>query len=130
MVPPKKKSSSSSITELFGTQTQWFDIQGSAEEKWCPNEGNHVSDMILRACEFNSGDPSIFIITPLEMLLTECVNGCKWKKAGYANDIDNRVWINNNIGTVHTFREKRLRQLFFCGAPSSVQMLQGGRHQM
>lgn len=119
-----KKSSESPVTELFGTQTQWFDIRGGAEEKWCPDEGHHVCDMILRACAFNSCDPDIFVITPFRNVAYRMrqrmqVEEDRLRACGID---DPSCWINNNIGTVHTFQGKEAKAvILLLGAPSPAQ---------
>ena len=48
-------STASEITALFGVQSAWFDIRGSAQEKWSPEEGEHVCDMLMRSEERRVG---------------------------------------------------------------------------
>lgn len=119
-----KKSSDSPVTELFGAQTQWFDIRGGAEEKWCPDEGNHVSEMILRACDLQAGDPDIFVITPFRNVAYRMRQRMHMEE-NRLRDLgidDPSYWVNNNIGTVHTFQGKEAKAvILLLGAPSPAQ---------
>ena len=119
-----KKSSDSPITELFGAKAKWFDICGSAEEKWCPEEGDYVSSMILRACELYSCDPDIFVITPFRNVAFRMRQRMQMEE-NRLRDLgidDPGYWINNNIGTVHTFQGKEAEAvILLLGAPSPAQ---------
>lgn len=119
-----KRSSPSPATELFGAQTKWFDIRGGAEDKWCPDEGNYVCDMILQACASDNCDPDIFVITPFRHVayrMRQRMQMEESKLRSYGID-DPSYWINNNIGTVHTFQGKEAKAvILLLGAPSPVQ---------
>lgn len=119
-----KKSSPSPFTELFGAQTKWFDIHGGAEEKWCPDEGNYVCDMILQACASNTCDSDIFVITPFRNVayrMRQRMQIEEDKLRSYGID-DPNYWINNNIGTVHTFQGKEAKSvILLLGAQSPTQ---------
>ncbi len=119
-----KNSSHSAFTELFGAQTKWFDIRGSAEEKWCPNEGDHVCDMILRVCASNTCDLDTFVITPFRNVAYKMRQRMQMEESklrSYGID-DPSYWISNNIGTVHTFQGKEAKSvILLLGAPSPAQ---------
>jgi hypothetical protein len=117
---PKK----SEITEFFGSHTSWFDVRGRAEEKWCPEEGDHVSKMLLGASEHFGGDPDIFVITPFRIVAERMRRRMEREKERLSSfgisDPDDWIW--NYIGTVHTFQGKEAKAvILLLGAPSPMQ---------
>jgi hypothetical protein len=114
----------SEITEFFGRQTAWFDVRGRAEEKWCPEEGDHVSKMLLGASEHFGGDPDIFVITPFRIVAERMRRrmGREKERLSSFGISDPDDWIWNNIGTVHTFQGKEAKAvILILGAPSPMQ---------
>ncbi|WP_101757287.1 DEAD/DEAH box helicase [Oceanicoccus sp. KOV_DT_Chl] len=114
----------SEITKLFGSQTSWIDVRGSAEEKWCPEEGERVCGMLLKASEYFSGDPDIFVITPFRIVAERMRRRMEQEKGRLLSFgiIDPDKWIGNNIGTVHTFQGKEAKAvILLLGAPSPMQ---------
>jgi superfamily I DNA and/or RNA helicase len=114
----------SQITEFFACQTAWFDVRGSAEEKWCPDEGDHVCKMLLRASDHFAGDPEIFVITPFRIVAERMRRRMEREKERLSSfgisDPDDWVW--NNIGTAHTFQGKEAKAvILILGAPSPMQ---------
>ncbi|MDD2780962.1 AAA domain-containing protein [Sulfuricurvum sp.] len=114
----------SDITELFGVQTFWFDVRGGVEEKWCPEEGEQVCNMLLKAIEYFAGDPDIFVITPFKIVAERMRRRMEHEQErllnfGISNPSD---WIKNNIGTVHTFQGKEAKAvILLLGAPCPTQ---------
>jgi flagellar biosynthesis GTPase FlhF len=96
-----KTPKSSLIRKCLGS-SGWFDVSGQAKDKWCPEEGEMVIE-ILQKLKNNMIFPDLYIVTPfkivaqnLRMLIIE--NGImdSWP------DITPYLWINERIGTVHT----------------------------
>ncbi|GAB4195048.1 MAG: hypothetical protein Tsb002_27150 [Wenzhouxiangellaceae bacterium] len=114
----------SDVTELFGKQSKWFDIRGSAQDKWCPEEGEFVADMLLKRFEQSKGNPEIFVISPFRIVAERMsqrmrLEEDKLLQYGIENPSD---WIYNNIGTVHTFQGKETKAvILLLGAPSAQQ---------
>lgn len=118
------KKKHSEITTLFGEQTAWFDIQGRAVEKWCPEEGDYVADMLVKAWQHFHADPDIFVITPFRNVAFQMRQRMKQEqdilKACGAENVED--WIDSHIGTVHTFQGKEANAVvFLLGAPSPAQ---------
>jgi superfamily I DNA and/or RNA helicase len=111
----------SSIRELLGP-SRWFDIQGSAEEKWCPQEGNLVVEL-LQAIANKGVDPDLYIITPfvvvqdnLRSLLRDSSILKRWTN-------DPGEWVYERIGTVHTVQGREAEAVFLVlGAPAAHQL--------
>ena len=99
----------SEITDLFGGQSAWFDVRGGAQEKWCPEEGEHVCKMLLQACEHFADDPDIFVITPFKIVAEKMRRRVESEKDALAQlgISEPSDWISGNIGTVHTFQGER-----------------------
>ncbi|SFL45731.1 AAA domain-containing protein [Nitrosomonas aestuarii] len=116
--------SESDITALYGKQSQWFDIQGSAQEKWCPEEGEFIAQMLLKRCSESNGDPEIYVISPFKIVAERMSQRMRLEENklilyGIESPSD---WIYNNIGTVHTFQGKETKAvILLLGAPSPTQ---------
>lgn len=114
----------SDITALFGAQSKWYDIQGGAQEKWCPEEGEHVTQMLLQYFVTCNGEPQIYVISPFKMVAERMrqrmlVEKAKLISLGIKDPND---WVYNNIGTVHTFQGKETKAvILLLGAPSPTQ---------
>lgn len=114
----------SPVTRLFGAQTAWFDVRGSAQEKWCPEEGEHVVKMLLAHCAESNGNPEIFVISPFRIVADKMYQ----KMLGEAESLkalgiqEPEEWIKGSIGTAHTFQGKETRAvILLLGAPSPSQ---------
>jgi len=114
----------SDITQLFGGQSQWFNVEGSAQEKWCPEEGEFVTDMIMKACSNFGSDPDIFVISPFRIVaekMRQRMRGEVNRLASFGIE-DPDLWIAGNIGTVHTFQGKEAKAvILLLGAPNPTQ---------
>lgn len=112
------------FTEIFDSQTRWFDIKGSAQEKWCPEEGDFVADMLISATLKLGEDPDIFVISPFRIVAERMRQRMRIEAENLsANGMsDTSSWISNNIGTVHTFQGKEAKAvILLLGAPNSTQ---------
>lgn len=124
MMVQATKPSASPLADVFSSDADWIDIKGTAEEKWCPEEGEHVCRMLLQACEHLQGDPGLFVITPFRRVAERmrqrmCTEIDRLESLGIS---DAGQWIQNSIGTVHTFQGKQARGvIFLLGAPSPAQ---------
>ena len=114
----------SDITSLFGKQSEWFDIKGNAQEKWCPEEGEVVAEMLLKRIAETNGDPEIYVISPFKMVAERMSQRMRMEEYtliqhGIENPND---WIYNNIGTIHTFQGKETKAvILLLGAPDPAQ---------
>lgn len=114
----------SEITNLFGAQVRWFNVAGSSQEKWCPEEGNEVAALLLKACEAFKCDPDIFVISPFRIVAEKMRRRMRQETGAlkrYGID-DPDAWIAESIGTVHTFQGKQARGvILLLGAPDPAQ---------
>ncbi|HVU54564.1 MAG TPA: ATP-binding protein [Puia sp.] len=113
-----KAPGNSPIRDLFGP-SRWFDIQiqGQAKEKWCPEEGLLVMDMLkqLRTAGIR---PDLYIITPFVIVADSLRKGIidsgilqGWVDEPYK-------WPYERVGTVHTVQGREAEAVIFVlGAP-------------
>jgi energy-coupling factor transporter ATP-binding protein EcfA2 len=119
-----KPDKASPIGELLG-QSRWIDIQGTAEEKWCPEEGRAVLKL-LRTLAYPEPNrkpdaPDLYIVTPFVVVadrlrkLVEESSLLVWAE-------DPRQWVYERIGTVHTVQGREAEAVIFVlGAPAPGQ---------
>ncbi|WP_165495732.1 DEAD/DEAH box helicase [Marinobacter halodurans] len=117
------KPSESYLTSIFG-QSAWIDVVGNAQEKWCPEEGERVCQMLLEACDSSEGNPDLFVITPFRRVAEKMRQRMsreveRLEGFGMTNVED---WIRDSIGTVHTFQGKEAKGvILLLGAPGPSQ---------
>lgn len=113
----------SRLTNILG-KSQWFDICGSSQEKWSPEEGDFVLDMLLQAASQMQETPNVFVISPFKLVAEKMrqkmrENSLLFESHGIS---DVNYWIQNSVGTVHTFQGKEAETVvFLLGAPSPTQ---------
>jgi hypothetical protein len=113
-----KKPMPSRIGDLLGPSA-WIHVQGSAMEKWCPEEGNAVL-ALLRVLATAEVEPNLYIVTPfvtvsqnLRKLVRESPFAASWLEDG---------WTSQHIGTVHTVQGREAEAVIFVlGAPAPHQ---------
>jgi hypothetical protein len=124
MVQGKPEGSPSPIGDLLGP-SRWIDIQGRAEEKWCPEEGREVLKL-LRKLAYPETDrkpeaPDLYIVTPFKVVESR-LRRLVEESALLVWTEDPQQWIYERIGTVHTFQGKQAEAVIFVlGAPAPGQ---------
>lgn len=115
-----KKPSSSTIRNLLGP-SQWFDVQGSFEEKWCPQEGELVLKLLAKLAQ-KAHNPDLFIITPFVVVqdgLRKIIRDSTILNTWTDNPYD---WLNDRVGTVHVTQGREAEAVILVlGAPSPQQ---------
>lgn len=96
-----KHRNDSAIRECLGS-SKWFDIQGEALDKWCPEEGQKVLELL--GTLKNAGiQPNLYIVTPFRVVAN---NLCKIIKDSHILEswitTDSYSWLNERVGTIHT----------------------------
>jgi hypothetical protein len=107
----------SRIGDVLGPST-WFDVRGSAAEKWCAEEGEMVLTLLRRLAQ-EGVDPDLYIITPfvivednLRRVVRESGILTQWSD-------DPWKWTSERIGTIHTVQGREAKAVILVlGAPS------------
>jgi hypothetical protein len=60
----------SAIGAVLGS-SKWFDIDGDADSKWCPAEGELVVALLKKIADAGVTDPDLFIISPFRIVAQE-----------------------------------------------------------
>jgi len=115
-----KSTNNSAIRRILGDST-WINIEGDAVDKWCPQEGNIVLELLKRLAAGNI-TPDLYIVTPfvtvaenLRKLIQESGILNAWTK-------DTWSWLNERVGTVHTVQGREAEAVIFVlGAPVAHQ---------
>lgn len=110
----------SAIRDLLGP-SRWFDVQGGAEEKWCPQEGE-LTLGLLRQVARAGIVPDLYVVTPflvvqdnLRRLLQESGVLRGWTDDPWA-------WVSERVGTIHTVQGREAEAVILVlGAPAPNQ---------
>jgi hypothetical protein len=114
-----KREGTSAIGELLGP-SRWIDVRGSAEEKWCPEEGREVLSLLQRLAHPRH-TPDLYIVTPF-VVVAERLRDLAEKCGLLVWTDDPRRWTRERIGTVHTVQGREADAvLFVLGAPAPTQ---------
>ena len=103
--------------------SQWFDIDGDADSKWCPGEGKVTLSLLKKIGSAGIVKPDVFVITPFRIVAQEMRR---------LLDTDHSLlttlqsweeeWTTNRIGTIHTFQGREADcVILLLGAPKAVQ---------
>lgn len=115
-----KTPEASSIGEVLGPSA-WIDVQGSAQDKWSPEEGAVALDL-LRQLAAAGVAPDLYLVTPFVVVadqLRKIVRDSGFLVPWIG---DPRSWASERIGTVHTVQGREAEAVIFVlGAPSPQQ---------
>lgn len=110
------------IGDVLG-RSRWVNVDGHAETKWCPDEGEAVVHMMRQLAGAGLADPDIFIITPFKVIEQEMRRrlereGDIFRVFGARAD----EWVRDRIGTIHTFQGREANTvILLLGAPNAGQ---------
>jgi hypothetical protein len=115
-----KPESPSRIGEILGPSA-WFDVQGSAAEKWCPEEGEKVL-FLLRSLAEAEIVPDLYLITPFVVVADNLRRLVRTSGALERWTEDPWKWVTERIGTVHTVQGREAEAvILILGAPTIQQ---------
>lgn len=103
---------SSTIHTLIG-ESKWFDLRGSTQDKWCPEEGEFIVSLLNLLINNGIYDPNIYIITPFRDVAHKMrLRIAQEKRLFEKMQEDVLQWILEHVGTVHTFQGKEAEAVF------------------
>lgn len=103
--------------------SRWIDMNGDAETKWSPDEGEAVIRMLGALAAAGVTDPDLFIITPFKIVEQEMHRrlyreGDLLRALGVKSD----AWSRDRVGTIHTFQGREADTvILLLGAPRATQ---------
>ncbi|HYR10027.1 MAG TPA: AAA domain-containing protein [Longimicrobium sp.] len=101
--------------------SHWIDVVGSAEEKWSPEEGAAVMDLLRRVQEAGV-TPDLYIVTPFVIVADQLRRLVHDSGVLRAWTEDAHAWTRERIGTVHTVQGREAEAVIFVlGAPAPQQ---------
>ncbi len=117
---------SSMIRALVG-ESKWFHLKGSAQDKWCPEEGEFIVNLLNVLINNEIYAPDIYIITPFRDIARKMRLRLVHEKGLFEKmQKDVHQWVLERVGTVHTFQGKEAEAVFMVlGAQDKTQ--HGGR---
>ncbi len=112
----------SPIKGILG-DSHWIHVAGTAEDKWCPEEGVEILNRLMTLAQGLGHMPDLFIISPFKAVaqgMRSLLMSNKDFFEGY--NISIYDWAKTHVGTVHTFQGKEAEAVFFLlGAPDVAQ---------
>lgn len=101
----------------------WLDIDGEADTKWCPAEGDLVVSLFRRIAAAGVTDPDLFVISPFRIVAQELRRRLSRERYLFAAlRTDARDWASDRIGTIHTVQGREAEAVILVlGAPRSSQ---------
>lgn len=104
-------------------QSRWVDVNGDAESKWCPAEGEAVVGMLAALASAGVQDPDVFIITPFKVIEQEMRRRLD-RETGLLRSLGVKAdeWPRDRVGTIHTFQGREADTvILLLGAPKASQ---------
>jgi superfamily I DNA and/or RNA helicase len=103
--------------------TGWLDIDGEAETKWCPAEGEIVVMLLRKLAATGVHNPDLFIISPFRIVAQEMRRRLENERELLsALGMHGTDWATDHIGTIHTVQGREADTvILLLGAPRSSQ---------
>ena len=101
----------------------WLDIDGEADSKWCPAEGEVVVTLLKKIASAGIVEPDLFIITPFRIVAQELRRRLERETSLFsALNVDVREWATDRVGTIHTVQGREADSVILVlGAPKASQ---------
>ena len=116
----EKKITDSPIRNCIGPSF-WFDIHGAGQDKWCPEEGKKVLELLYMLKKSGIA-PNLYVISPFRIVannLRKIINDSRILN-NWVNKSD--CWAVQHIGTVHTVQGREDEAVILVlGAPMAEQ---------
>ncbi|MDF2381365.1 ATP-binding protein [Nostoc ellipsosporum NOK] len=106
-----KKSAKSAIRDCLGASA-WIDIHGQGQEKWCPEEGEVVLNLLHRL-KAEKITPDLYIVTPF-VIVANNLRRVIFNSGILSSWVDDPIkWPYERIGTVHTVQGREAEAVIF-----------------
>jgi energy-coupling factor transporter ATP-binding protein EcfA2 len=115
-----KRPATSPIGAVLGT-SRWIHVEGSALEKWSPEEGEAVLRLLAQLRDEGVA-PDLYIVTPFVVVAEQLRRRVRDSRVleGWVGNA--RDWPQERIGTVHTVQGREAEAvIFILGAPAYEQ---------
>jgi AAA domain len=101
----------------------WLNHDGEASTKWCASEGEILVKLLIKIAKAGIVDPDVYVITPFRIVAEELRRRLERETKLFADlGVDQKEWIKNRVGTVHTFQGKEAETVIVVlGAPNAAQ---------
>jgi superfamily I DNA and/or RNA helicase len=101
--------------------SRWLDVDGEADSKWCPAEGELVVALLRKIADAGIIEPDLFIITPFRIVAQELRRRLEREVGLFATlRADIRQWSADRIGTIHTVQGREADTVVLVlGAPGT-----------
>lgn len=120
MMVQAKASRPSPIRDILGS-SRWFDVEGQAQEKWCPEEGEKLLSL-LQCLKDHNCKPDFYVVTPFVVVQNHVREMLRNSDLAAGWSKNPRTWVNEHVGTVHTVQGREAEAVFFIlGAPDFQQ---------
>lgn len=115
-----KAPAASPVGEVLGP-SRWIEVEGSAEDKWSPEEGRVVLDL-LRRLKQAEATPDLYIVTPFVIVADQLRRAVRENRILENWVEDPWAWSLERIGTIHTVQGREAEAVIFVlGAPAPLQ---------
>ena len=110
------------VSAVLGV-SQWLDIDGEVDSKWCPVEGELVVSLMRRLADARVANPDLFIITPFRIVAQELRRRLERERGLFsALNVNAREWLRDRVGTIHTVQGREAEAVILVlGAPRASQ---------
>jgi len=104
-------------------RSRWIDVNGDAETKWCPDEGDTVVRLLKDLAASGITNPDVFIITPFKIVeqnMRRRLDSETDLLRAFGVRLDE--WCRDRVGTIHTFQGREADTvILLLGAPKASQ---------
>lgn len=115
-----KTQKASAIKDCLGP-SRWIDVRGSSRDKWCPEEGQVVLDLLRRLATAGV-PPDVYIVSPFRMVEENLSRLLLESGVLVPLTPDPGKWVRERVGTVHTVQGREAEAVVFVlGAPDPAQ---------
>jgi AAA domain len=115
-------SKHSTIGNILGASS-WHNVDGDADSKWSPDEGEQVVSLLSEIADAGLRNPDAFVITPFRIVAQELRTRLKAERELFAQfGVDVDEWLKDRVGTIHTVQGREAEAVILVlGAPKASQ---------